>query len=100
MTRTNRTFTEVETKEVFVLFTSHDASKYHLISDGSKELAKGTSINGFYISAHTPQTIRLNTGKEVKLNTGEFYNLKEDENGIIEEVTHKKYAGFKRFTKV
>lgn len=100
MRPTQRTFTDVETKEVFRLHTDDNTHVPALISDGSKVHTKGTQVNGFYIAGHTSVTIKLNTGKIIEVCQGEFYNLKETEAGIIEEVTHKKYAGFKRFTKV
>lgn len=93
MERTNRIFTDTESKEIFVLYTNSNGN-YHLISDGSDKHAKGTEVNGFYICAHCGVTIKINNAKIVKLNQGEFYNFKENE-----LVTHKKYIGFKRFTK-
>lgn len=87
MIRTNRTFTNAETGKEYILFTSQDASKYHLI--GEEE------IKAFYISAHYSQTIKLNTGKVVSLGAGTFYELKDGE-----KVTHQKIAGRNKFTKV
>ena len=98
MLPTQRTFTDTETKDVFRLYANEDFSKYKLISDPTKkpmEMAGGTEVNGFYISAHTGVTIKLNSVKTVKIGMGEFYNLKEGE-----VITHRKYTGFKRFTKV
>jgi hypothetical protein len=95
MTPTNRTFKNVETNDVFRLFTSNDDSIYHLIHDGDENNAPGTRVNGFYISAHCAVDIKLNGSKIVHLPQGTFYNLKEGE-----AITHKKYPGFKKFTKV
>lgn len=96
MTKTNRTFTDVETNNDFRLYTSKDNSVYHLIAEGQPEkIADGTEVNGFYISAHTSQDIKINNTKVIKLPQGSFYNLKEGE-----KITHKRYAGFTKFTKV
>lgn len=94
MQRTNRTFSDVETKEIFVLYVKPNGN-YELISDGSLKHAKGTQVNGFYICAHCDVTIKINNIKAVHLKQGTFYNLKENE-----QITHKKYIGFNRFTKV
>jgi hypothetical protein len=92
---TQKVFTDVETGFKFRLYTSNDASNYHLIAEGQhEEIADGCEVNGFYISAHSDVTIRLNTKSEIKLTTNQFYNLKEGE-----AITHKKYLGFKKFTK-
>ena len=71
-------------------------SKYHLIYEGQQEkIADGSEVNGFYICAHTPVIIKTNKGNQIKLSTNNFYNLKQDE-----IITHKKYDGFLRFTKI
>lgn len=93
MVRTKRSFKDVEDKEVFVLYTETNGD-YALISDGSEKYAKGTQVNGFYICAHCGVSIKINNTKIVKLSQGEFYNLKEEE-----KITHKKFLGFKNFTK-
>ena len=96
MQATQRTFKDVETGYNFRLYTSQDASKYHLIAEGQHDkMADGCEVNGFYISSHTGVTIKINNSKLVKLNTGQFYNLKEDE-----KITHKKFVGFSKFTKI
>jgi hypothetical protein len=96
MTPTQRTYTDVETGYNCRLHTSNDLSKYHLIYEGQHDIiANGCEVNGFYISAFTPATIRLNTKKEIHLNSGQFYHLKEGE-----QVTHRKFMGFKKFTKI
>lgn len=96
MQQTQRTFTNVETGYNCRLCTSQDASKYHLIYEGQPEqIADGSEVNGFYISAHTGTTIRLNTKKEIFIDRGEFYHLKEGE-----QVTHRKFIGFSKFTKL
>lgn len=94
MERTNRSFKDVEDKEIFVLYTD-EKERYRLISDGSEKFAKGTEVNGFYICAHCGVTLKINNSKIIKLDDGEFYNFKENE-----VVTHKKYIGFKKFTKI
>lgn len=94
MERTRRSFKDVEDKEIFVLYTEENG-RYRLISDGSEKFAKGTEVNGFYICAHCGVTIKINNSKIIKLDQGEFYNLKENE-----IITHKKYIGFKKFTKI
>lgn len=96
MQPTQRTYTDAETGLNCRLYTSNDASKYHLIYEGQPDIiADGCEVNGFYIAAHTPETIKINGSKQVKLNTGEFYNLKENE-----KVTHRKFCGFSKFTKI
>lgn len=96
MQATQRTFKDVETGYNFRLYTSQDASKYHLISEGQHDkMADGCEVNGFYLSAHTPTDVKVNGSKIVKLDRGEFYNLKEGE-----RVTHRKFCGFSKFTKI
>ncbi len=97
MIATNRIYTDVETKHPFRLWMDN-ADNYYLIADKPKSEqspAEGTQINGFYICAHTGITIKINSKKTVKLNTGEFYNMKEGE-----AITHKKFIGFQKFTKL
>jgi hypothetical protein len=95
-----RTYIDVETDEKFTLYVSDSTHKFKLISEGSKMYAPGTEINGFYICAFTDVTIKLNTGKIIHLPRGTFYNLKEADNGILEEVAMRKFLGFNKFTKV
>ena len=95
MNPTQRIFENVETGESFRLYTSCDASKYHLISEGNKKRSDGTEVNGFYLAPFTGASIKLNNGKVVNIGTGQFYHLKENE-----KVTHRKFTGFKKFTKV
>jgi hypothetical protein len=93
---TNRTFRNVETGHNARLYTSHDNSQYHLIYEGQhEEIADGCEVNGFYISAHTGAEIKLNTGKKIFVDRLEFYNCKEGE-----KVTHRKFIGFSRFSKL
>ena len=95
MTPTQRTFKDVESGYNCRLYTSNDASKYHLIFEGQPNIiADGCEVNGFYIAAHTGTTIRLNTKKEIFVGSGQYYNLKEGE-----KVTHRKFVGFQKFTK-
>lgn len=88
MTRTNRTFTDIETGKEYALFTSQDSSKYHLIAE------QGEHAQRYYATAFN-QTIKLNTGKVISLDAGTFYELKDGE-----KVTHQKIAGRNKFTKV
>jgi hypothetical protein len=95
-TPTQRTYTDAETGYNCRLHTSNDASKFHLIYEGQGEkIADGCEVNGFYISAHTGAEIKLNTGKKIFVDRCNFYNLKEGE-----KVTHRKFIGFKKFTKI
>jgi len=89
MTKTKRTYTDTETGLTTHLYTSLDGSKYHLFH------ADGSEVSGFYISAHTGAEIKLNSGKIVFVDRGNFYHLKEEE-----KVTHVKYIGFSKFTKI
>lgn len=94
-TATQRTFTDVETGNNCRLYTSQDASKYHLIYEGQNDkISDGSEVNGFYISAHTGAEIKLNTKKTIFVDSGNFYHLKEGE-----KVTHRKFVGFSKFTK-
>lgn len=96
MEPSKRIYTNVETGNRYRLYTSNDASKYHLLAEGQLEkIADGSEVNGFYIAAHIGAHIKLNTGKTIFVNSGEFYNLKEGE-----QVTHRKFVGFSKFTKL
>lgn len=98
MNPTQRTFTDVETSQKFRLYTNSDNNKYSLISDPTdkpQDLAGGSEVNGFYICSHAGVTIKINSSKVIELNQGTFYNLKDGE-----VITHKKFTGFKRFTRV
>lgn len=94
MERTNRSFNDVESGEKFILYKEAN-DNFRLISDGSEKHAKGTEVNGFYICAHCGVTLKIDNKKQIHLPMGTFYNLKEDE-----KITHKKYIGFEKFTKV
>jgi hypothetical protein len=95
-----RKYTDVETGEEFVLYVGETTHGFKLISQGSKEYAAGTEVNGFYLAAFSGVTIKLNTGKQIYLSTGQFYNLKETDNGVIEQVISRKFDGFNKFVKV
>jgi len=96
MTPTNRIFTDVETGYKCRLYTSQDNSKYHLIYEGQPDkIADGSQVNGFYICAHAGVTIKTSLNKQIKLDTGQFYHLNEKE-----QITHKKYTDFTKFTKI
>jgi len=93
---TKRTYRNTETGDNARLYTSLDGSKFHLIYEGQfNKIADGSEVNRFYISAHTGTEIKLNTGKKIFVDRGEFYTLKERE-----EVTHRRFIGFKRFSKI
>lgn len=97
---TNRKYEDVETGKVFTLFMNDNTHEYRLIymdsdTNNGSDLANGSEVNGFFICAHTGCTVKINGKKQVKLDKGQFYNLKESE-----IITHKKYTGFNRFTKV
>lgn len=91
----NRVYRDIETNEIFTLYVNSNTHTYKLISEGSEKFAKGTEVNGWYLSAFHPMTIRLNTKKEVNLSGGEFYNLKEGE-----EVKSRRFLGYDKFEKV
>ena len=96
MQATKRTFTCAETNNICRLYTSNENSRYHLIYEGQHEkIADGSEVNGFYLLAHTGGTLKINNKKQVDLNMGQFYHLKEGET-----VTHIKYCGFNKFTKL
>ena len=95
---TQRKYTDHDTKRVFTLYTHPSTHNYELIYDNPKndlDMAKGTSVGGFFLCPFDSVSIKLNTGKVINLGYGEFYTLKENE-----EVTHKKYAGFAKFRKI
>ena len=92
--KTQRTFKDIEDNENFNLYIDNEKHNYALISEGSEKYANGTSVNGFYICAHTSVDIKINNSKVINLPTGYFYNIKEGE-----RITHKKFCGFKKFTK-
>ena len=95
MIATNRIYTDSGTGEKFRLHRNETNHDFSLISDGSKKLAKGTKVNGFYLCTFDAVSIKINNSRIVNLGMGEFYNLQEGE-----KVTHKKFAGFKKFRKV
>lgn len=92
--QTKRSYTNVETGELYDLWHDSNTDVYKLISPGSNNLAKGTEANGWYLSTSFDVIIKIDRTKEIELKIGQFYNLKEGE-----KVTHKKYLGFKRFSK-
>jgi len=93
--QTQRTFTDIETGEIFELYMDSDTHEYFLHAEGSENLARGSEVNGFYICAHTSSDVKINGKKIVHLPSGSFYNLKEGE-----QITHRKFCGFTRFQKV
>ena len=96
MQPTQRTYTDAETGHNTRLYTSLDGSKFHLIYEGQhNEIADGSEVNGFYISAFTATEIKLNTGKKIFVSSGSFYHLKEGE-----KVTHRKFVGMGGFRKI
>ncbi len=96
MNPSNRIYTDVENGQRCRLYTSNDASKYHLIYEGQPEqIADGCEVNGFYIAAHTGAMIKTNKGKQIYVNMGQFYNLKEGE-----QVTHRKFTVMDKFVKI
>lgn len=90
-----RKYTDVETGEEFILYVGETTHGFKLISHGSKRYAAGTEVNGFYLCAFTPCTIKLNTGIKIYLPMGTFYNLKDKES-----IISRKFIGFNKFTKV
>lgn len=91
--KTNRSFTDIETKKVFNLYRDSKTGEFVLQYDNplnDYDFAKGTTVNGFYIAGHDDIEIKLNNGKKIKLPRGYFYNLKENE-----DVTHRRYTALK-----
>ncbi len=96
MTPTQRTYTDVETGYNCRLYTSKDASQYHLIYEGQdNHVADGSEVNGFYLAAHSGVTVKINGRKQINLSNGQFYHLKEGE-----RATHRKFDGFPKFSKL
>ncbi len=97
MHQTKRSYQDVETGRKFNLWMDN-ADNYHLIAGPTEKpeyCTEGTEVNGFYICAHTGVTIKINGKKIVKMDQGQFYNMKEGE-----VITHKKFTGFTKFTKI
>lgn len=92
MRPTQRTYTNVETKKTYRLF--HDSNTGDLELRTENEMQE--IFNGaVYFCAFDSVTIRLNNDRIIPLRMGEFYALKPGEN-----VTHRKFAGFKQFRRV
>ena len=93
---TKRSYTNVETGETYRLFQHETTHAHKLISESEK---CGTNeVNGYYLCAFTGCTIKVKTPtgiKHVTLNMGEFYNTQEGET-----VTHRKFIGFTKFSKL
>ena len=88
MSPTQRTYTDIETGKRFRMYTNHDHDIFKLICDGEE-------VGRFFACAFDSVTVRLNTGREISLSSGQFCSLKDGE-----LITHKRYAGFKKFTKI
>lgn len=96
--KTKRQFKDIEAdSEWWSLYRHENTGEFALFWDNDDEsvYAKGSSVNGFYICAHTSVSIKINNKKTINLDTNSFYNLKDGET-----ITHKKYIGFKKFTKI
>ena len=88
-TKTQRSYKNVETDVFYDLYMDNDKHNYSLIDK------QGNRVNGFYLCPFDSVQIKLNTKQIISLSYGEFYNLKEGET-----VTHRKFCGFKKFTKI
>lgn len=89
MNPTQRTYTDIETGEIYTLYSDDRTHQICLIAESGKK------PKGFYICAHSGMTIKIDNKKQIELTNGTFYNVKEGE-----RITHKKYIGFKRFSKL
>lgn len=98
MRPTQRSYSDIETNEKWN-YQVNDVTGDHCLKmveyQGELATALGTECHSFYACGFDSVTIKINNKKEVKLSTGDFYTIKEGE-----KITHKKYAGFKRFTKL
>lgn len=75
--QTQRSYTNLETKERFNMWRNENTHENILVSKS------GERFNGpVYIAAFTATYIKLNTKKVVYINNGEFYHLKEGEKAI------------------
>lgn len=95
---TNRKVKNVISGDIFRLYNDPNGSVFRLISDSDDNngrIAGGSEVNGFYLVMNAGVTIKINGSKTIKLGPGEFYNLLDGE-----KITHKKYVGSKRFSKV
>ena len=97
MKPTNRNYKDVETGEIFRFYADDNHNNKLIAESGvNKNLAGGTEVNGWYLSANHSVHLKINNKKIIKLSSGEFYNLKEGE-----RITHRKYPTFdKRFSKI
>ena len=86
--KTQRSFTNVETGEVYDLWYDSTTGLYSLITQDGLN-----AKNGFYLSL-MPITIKVNNSKVIELNGSQFYGLNEGE-----RITHKKQSYSKKFTK-
>ena len=87
--QSQRSYSNKETGQIFTLYTDSDKHTHHLID------SKGNEAKPFYVCAFDSVQIKINNSKIISLSMGEFYHLKEGE-----KATHKKYAGFKKFSKI
>jgi hypothetical protein len=92
--KTSHQYTDIETGEIFSLYTGANTHDFTLISDGSEKFAPGTEINGFYLCTFSSVWIKIDGKKVIHLPLGYFYNLKEGE-----KITHKKFDEYERFKK-
>ena len=88
-TKTQRSYTDVETNVCYDLYQDSETHEFSLIDK------VGNRVNGFYLCAFTACKIKLNSKKIIDLKDGQFYNLKENET-----VTHRKFCISKKFTKI
>lgn len=87
--QTERSYRNIDDDKLYRLYMDNITHNYALIN-------QDTIIqDNFYLAAHTAVEIKINNSRIISLNRGFFCCLKPNE-----KVTHKKYAGFKRFTKI
>lgn len=87
---TERTYQHVFTGDKFRLYESDKTGKTKLLNEST-----GEEPEAFYTSAFTGVTLRLKDKQEIYLKAGQFLPINSSN-----PITHKKYIGFKKFTKL
>ena len=86
--RTQRQFKEVNTGVLYYLHCDQYTNKTHLEND------EGEQINAYFYNARTTTTVKTNK-RTVSLNVGQFLHIEPGET-----LTHQKYLGRTKFSKI
>lgn len=85
-----RTYQHVFSGDKFRLYESDKTGKTKLINEST-----GEEPEAFYACALIGVTLRLKDKQEIYLKAGQFLPINTNN-----PITHKKYIGFKRFSKI